>query len=301
MGTIFNLQEYAIQDGEGIRTTVFLKGCPLKCLWCSNPEGQMFYPELMHSTILCKKCGKCFSKCSNKALSYNSKGYPIFKRNICLSCQEKLCEKECPEKAIRIVGKYFSANALYEKVKTNSLFYRNSNGGITLSGGEPFAQPKFVKEFVEICEKMGLSVGVETCGLFNWNEVKEYIGKFDFYYFDIKCMDTKLHKQVTGYGNETILKNLELLSKIDSSKITVTVAVIPFINAFEKTITRIAKLCIGLGISKIRLLPYHSFGKDKYCELNRKYFMKNKLSISDSKLNKFKSIIKDKGIDCWIE
>ena len=125
-GLIFNIQEYAIQDGPGIRTIIFFKGCPLICIWCSNPEGQEYYSELMHSKILCQKCGQCVLACNENAIFYDSNGFPVFERIICKSCEEKTCEQKCPSKAIKITGTYWQTENLYKKIKTNSLFIKKN-------------------------------------------------------------------------------------------------------------------------------------------------------------------------------
>lgn len=300
-GLIFNVQEYGVQDGTGIRTVVFLKGCPLQCQWCSNPEGQNSFPELMHIKTLCKQCKQCLSVCSKDAISFDKDGFPIIKRDICLQCLEKTCAQRCPQRAIKVVGEYWSAKSLYAKVKTYSRFYIHSDGGITLSGGEPFAQPEFVKEFVELCKKIDLSIGFETCGLFDWDKVEDYIDKFDFYYFDIKCLDTKLHQKTTGSENEMIFENLKRLAKLNPSKIIVTIPVVPGVNTNEQMFLETAELCKKLSVSKIRLLPYHSYGKTKYIGLGKEYLMEDNLSVSKLELERFKSIITEKGINCWVE
>ncbi|MBM4054807.1 MAG: glycyl-radical enzyme activating protein [Planctomycetes bacterium] len=301
LGSIFHIQEYSVQDGMGIRTTVFLKGCPLQCRWCANPEGQSPHSELMHSKVLCKKHYYCISKCPHGGVFPGNNGYPEFKREICKSCTERVCERACPERAIRAVGKYWTPESLYKKVSAYSLFYRNSRGGVTLSGGEPFAQPEFVEAFVNICKEAGLSVGVETCGLFDWDRVKTFITKFDFFYFDIKCLDTKIHRIVTGCGNEEILKNLARLAEIDPCKIIVTIPVIPGVNTSEEMVAEIGDHCRKLHIEKIRLLPYHPFGEFKYNALGREYLMPGNLSVNQSYLENYRTILLDKGVDCWIE
>jgi pyruvate formate lyase activating enzyme len=298
---IFDIQEYSIQDGRGIRTTVFLKGCPLRCRWCDNPEGQRPYPELMHARVLCKKHHKCFSGCRNSAIGFDPDGYPVFTRASCQVCTERVCEERCPERAIKIVGRGWTAEALYNRVRAHALFYRNSGGGVTLSGGEPLAQPEFVGEFLNLCEKTELSVGMETCGLFDWDQVKIFIGKFDFIYFDIKCLDTKLHQDVTGCGNEEILHNLTRLAGMNPSKITVTIPVIPGVNTSMEMMGEVAALCHGMSIGKVRLLPYHSFGAFKYEALGREYLMERNLSVDRSLLENYRAVIREKGIDCWIE
>lgn len=298
---IFDIQEYSIQDGAGIRTTVFLKGCPLRCRWCDNPEGQMPYPELMHSRVLCNKYHKCLSGCPNSAIALDSYGYPVFTREICQTCTARGCEERCPERAIKIVGRCWTAEELYDRVSAHALFYRNSGGGVTLSGGEPLAQPEFVEEFLSLCEKTGVSVGVETCGEFDWDKVKAFVDKFDFIYFDIKCLDTKIHQFVTGFGNEAILNNLVRLAKIDPSKVIVTIPVVPGINTSIEMMGEVAELCKMVNIEKVRLLPYHSFGVLKYDALGRQYLMERNLSVERSLLENYRAVMQEKGLGCWIE
>ncbi|AZR73063.1 hypothetical protein BBF96_06490 [Anoxybacter fermentans] len=301
MGMIFNIQDFSVQDGPGIRTTVFLKGCPLRCRWCANPEGQVFHPELMHSRSLCKQCQRCFSLCPNGAISIDREGYPDFQREICRFCQSRECEKACIARAIKFAGELWLVEDLFQKIKTNSLFYRNSEGGVTFSGGEPFAQPEFVREFLSKSEAIGLSVGIETCGFFNWDQVEDFIDKFDFYYFDFKCHDPKLHKKVTGQTNKVILENLRRLAEVASAKIIISIPVIPGVNDSEEMMCYVAGLCKKLNISKIRLLPYHTMGAEKYRELGREYTMEKDLEINPKDLQKFQRLISTQGVDCWIE
>jgi len=291
---IFNIQELSTHDGKGIRTVVFFKGCPLSCLWCANPEGQSFHQEIMHSEILCRHCGKCI--CSPGAISHNSNGYPLIDRNVCLYCKEKICAS-CLAGAVKITGTYYSPEELYKKIKTASLFYKNSGGGITLSGGEPLAQTDFVREFLKYTCKTGMSVGIETCGLFDWHMVEDFIESFDFYYFDIKSLDTEIHRRFTGAGNEKILANLGKLSGISPEKITVSIPLIPGVNTSE--IIAIADYCKRINIKKIRLLPYHILGKGKYNDLGREYLMDDNIYISQTDLHNFHDIIENKGIHCF--
>ncbi len=288
LGLIFNIQDFSVHDGPGIRTVIFLKGCPLRCRWCANPEGQEFFPEIMFSRTLCNRCGKC--ACSCQAVSIGEDSFPVFDRTLCINCLKKCCVEVCCESAIRIAGKYWSPESLYKKVRTNSLFYRNSGGGVTLSGGEPFAQPGFVEEFMEHCEKIGISVGAETCGLFDWDKVKGFIRRLDFLFFDIKCLDNELHRVFTGCGNEHILENLGRLAEIDPSRLIVNITIVHGVNDSEEMLTSVAELCRMKGISKIRLLPCHSLGRGKYMELSRSYVPGSCFDVTLPELEKFKKI-----------
>lgn len=301
LGLIFNIQDFSVQDGPGIRTVVFLKGCLLRCRWCANPEGQEFYPEIIFSRTLCSGCRKCASSCPNSAVSKDEDGFPVFFRELCRNCLKTQCLEACNTGAIKIIGKYWSAEALYKRVKTNSLFYRNSRGGVTLSGGEPFAQPEFVREFLGQCEKTGISVGAETCGLFDWNKVRNFIDKIDFFFFDIKSLDAKQHKFFTGSGNEIILENLRHLADIEPTKLVVNITIVRSVNDSEEMLISTAELCKRNNISKLRLLPCHSLGKEKYLELGRSYVPGSNFDVNRSELERFKEIIISRGIDCWIE
>jgi pyruvate formate lyase activating enzyme len=301
---IFDIQDLSVQDGPGIRTTVFMKGCPLKCKWCSNPEGQKPYPELMHINALCKKSYHCLSACPYKSVSIESaskNNFPKFERDKCKDCETRKCINSCPSNAIKFAGKYISLEELIKRVKPNLSYYKNSGGGVTFSGGEPFLQTGFIKEFIEHTFSFGLSVGVETCGMFDWSEVREIADKFDFFYFDFKCMDSDIHKNVTGSSNEKILTNLKNLAENYSEKITISVPVIPGVNDSEMQIKAIAEYCKSIEIKNLRLLPYHSLGSGKYYDLGREYTMNQDLSVPANQLNEFKSLFESYGIFCNVE
>jgi len=297
-GLIFDIQDYGVADGPGVRTVVFLKGCLLRCPWCANPEGQRQEAELMHSRHRCRKCHGCMEACSKNAISINQDGFPIFDRRICLKCKDKSCATVCSAKASRIVGSSTRAGDLYNRVKQSSLFFRNSGGGVTLSGGEPLLQGAFVRDFLRECGKTGLSVGVESCGMFDWEGVEPFIGQFDFFYFDLKCMELMLHQKFIGAENKKILVNLETLARTAADKITVTIPVIPGFNDTEENIRMTARCCKQLRIKRIRLLPYHSMGAGKYEELGRDYPMNDKAALSSGLLEELKIIVTDEGIAC---
>lgn len=290
-----------MQDGTGIRTTVFMKGCPLRCRWCSNPEGQEFFPELMHPRSLCRKCGRCTAACLRGAVSVNKEGFPFFQRELCRTCAGKECERECPRRALRIAGEEWTAEALLKKVRTNALFFRNSGGGVTLSGGEPLFQPEFVGEFLSRSQDVGLSVGLETSGFFEWEKVRDFMPLFDFIYFDLKCPDPELHRRVTGCALEPILTNLQLLAEELPGRITVSIPLVPGVNTSDEMIAGTAEICARCGIRKVRLLPCHAYGAGKYEELGRKYPMSGPLSPDPSLLARCGAILAERGLFCGEE
>lgn len=299
---IFDIQDLSVQDGPGIRTTVFMKGCPLKCKWCANPEGQKPFSEIMHLSVLCNKNYNCIPACPNDAISKSSdEGSPVFNRIKCKTCTTLECVDSCPTFAIKLTGKYITLGELMSKIKPNIPYYKNSGGGVTFSGGEPLLQTEFIGKFLSETYRYGLSVGVETCGMFDWSEVRDFIDKFEFYYYDLKCMDSEIHKEVTGSSNATILANLKYLAAKHADKIIISVPVIPCVNDTSEQIKSIADYCNSLGVNKLRLLPYHSLGENKYFDLGRDYLMDKNISVSLNQLNVFKSLVESCGIKCWLE
>jgi|WetSurMetagenome_2_1015567.scaffolds.fasta_scaffold110694_2 pyruvate formate lyase activating enzyme len=300
-GLIMNIQDLSFQDGPGIRTTIFLKGCPLKCHWCSNPEGQNILPEIMHNEILCKKSYVCKSVCPHNAININNDNYPDFDREKCKICETRDCVDACNNSALKIVGTYFTIDEILKKIIPNVRFYKNSGGGLTLSGGEPLAQPDFVKEIIRKSSEYNLSIGIETCGFFNWSEVEDFIDKFEFIYFDLKCIDEKSYLKFTGVNEKIILENLTKIANKNSSKIIITIPIIPNINDSAGMMKKVTGLCKNLGINKIRLLPYHSFGKGKYKDLGREYKFEVTRELNKFDLINMKEYAVNAGFECWVE
>ncbi len=294
--TIFNIQDYCVDDGTGIRTVVFFKGCYLQCIWCSNPESQLFEPEIFYSEIKCKRCRKCEKACTYSSIDFSNLECPIINRKKCSICESKICTQVCPENALRTVGYSISVLDLFERVKKNSLLFRNSGGGITLSGGEPLAHTDFIREFLKKTMAIGFSVGIETCGFFDWRKVADFIQKIDFFFFDLKIMDAKLHKELTGVNNEKIHMNLKKLSQIDVNKITISVPIIPRINDDLENIKKTINFCTELGIKKIRFLKYHEWGKGKYEELGRQYSLKIHSESQENGLRTFETLAREAGL-----
>jgi pyruvate formate lyase activating enzyme len=297
---IFDLQDYCVDDGPGIRTVVFFKGCYLRCRWCSNPESQLFESEIFYSGINCKKCRKCEKACPYFSIDFSNLEFPLINRKNCSTCESKACTKVCPENALRTVGYPITVLDLFERVKTNSLLFRNSGGGITLSGGEPLAHADFIREFLKKTMTIGFSVGIETCGFFNWEKIVDFIPNIDFFFFDLKIMDSKLHKTLTGVNNEKIHLNLKKLSQNDVKKITISVPIVPGINDYLENIKNTVNLCTKFGIKKIRFLKYHEWGRGKYEELGRQYLLNRKLKLQENGLKTFEILAREAGLQVTI-
>lgn len=266
-GTVFNIQPYSLHDGPGIRTVVFLKGCPLRCIWCANPESQRTVPEIYFDKDKCiaeKGCNWCNGKCPTNAINSSIN----FEK--CTNCL--ICSKFCPSKALSVYGKTTSVSDVMQEVESQQAFYRHGSGGITLSGGEPLMQGDFAVEILKTARKNRIHTAIETCGYCS-EEVILSAGEYlDYIMYDIKLFDDEKHKKYTGVSNEKIIRNLELLfKKFPKTPKLIRTPVIPTVNDNEKEITAIKKFLSKFDNYTYELLPYHRFGQKKYTMLGRDY------------------------------
>jgi len=256
-GMIFDIEEFAIYDGPGIRTAVFLKGCPLRCIWCHNPEGLTKKSELTIKTAMCNHCGKCEIVCKY-----------AFNHELCSACGR--CIDECPKHIRKISGYEITAGELANKLKKNSDFYKTSGGGVTISGGEPFYQSGFL--FALLSELNGIHKAIETSGYTSGGIFTESLNYVDLYIMDIKHTDPAIHKKITGVDSRRILENLEILKK-SGKPFIIRIPLIPGINDGDENLRRTAELLKGSGnLVKVELLPYNKFTKTKYTSLGREYY-----------------------------
>ncbi|WP_144351231.1 glycyl-radical enzyme activating protein [Sporomusa termitida] len=260
-GNIFQIQRWSINDGEGIRSTVFFKGCPLRCKWCSNPESWQGKPEVLFFHEKCIACKRCLPVCSQGAIS--PAGNIIrFAREKCSGCAG--CCEVCPTGARKLIGAAVTVEDVLKVVKRDTVFYRESGGGVTFSGGEPFAQPGFLQQLAAACSQLGIDTAVETSGYFDFEQVKDIFAYLDCVFVDIKHMDDAVHMQMTGVSNRKILANIAQISKLHPH----TIVRVPFIAEVNANEQNIKKMCDYLKnntrVAGVELLPYHDFGQSKY-------------------------------------
>lgn len=267
-GIIFNIQGYCIHDGPGIRTTVFLKGCPLRCVWCQNPESHSFYPELLFAEEKCTACGQCVPVCPNGAIRMHGKASQT-NRGLCKA--SRLCVEACPSEARAIIGRRVTADEVFKEVAADALFYQESGGGVTLSGGEPLAQPEFAAGILKKCRDAGFHTALDTCGYASWTTTKEVLRHVNLVLFDFKHMNPEMHAKYTGVSNERILQNAERIHHEMSIPMRARVTLVPGFNDSPENLEATARF-ISEKLSNavpVHLLPYHRLGEAKWRRLDR--------------------------------
>jgi len=285
-GIIFDVKKYAIHDGPGIRTTVFLKGCPLTCWWCHNPEGQSPKKELFYNAKKClEDCSDCVNVCPNQAITQNNKGISIDKSK-CLLTGE--CAQACPTQALKIIGQEISVDELMKEIEKDQIFYKNSNGGVTFSGGEPLMQIDFLDAVLKKCNLQDIHTVIDTCGYSPFENFEKIMDKVNLFLYDLKMMDNEKHTKSTGVSNHLILENLKKLAK-SGKKIYIRIPLIPDLNESEENAQKTADFLRTLpGINKINLLPFHKAGAQKYSHLKKQ--VKNIQPLSEDKIKKLQKI-----------
>ncbi len=270
-GTIFDIQRFSVHDGPGIRTTVFMKGCPLRCKWCHNPEGLCRSLQLQFFEEKCIGCSSCGKRDS-------------------LSDAEK-----CPAEALKICGRQVDENEIISEILKDRIFYAD-NGGVTFSGGECLLQADFVASVLARAKVLGLHTAVDTSGCVPWSEIEKTLDCCDLYLYDVKCITPSVHKEYTGVDNSLILENLSRLSNVGKD-IWVRVPVIPDFNNNESEMSAIAELAASLSsVSQVTLMPYHTLGASKYKTLGMEYPYDTAKKISPEELESYRKIFVDRKI-----
>ena len=266
-GMIYNIQRMSIQDGPGLRTTVFLKGCPLRCIWCSNPESQLVRPQVMCFENLCSGCGNCMNVCPEGAVIPLD---GVFGRDTgkCTDCGA--CVASCPTEAREMSGEMMNVEQVMEVVRKDSLFYENSGGGVTFGGGEPTAGGQFFLDLLQESFNQGYHITVDTCGVCPEERFDKTIELADLFLFDCKHMDPVQHKELTGMDNTLILRNMR--AALSSNKeVRIRMPLMPNMNDSEENIAALASFLNEYGKKKVEVMPYHAFGKGKYAALGMTY------------------------------
>jgi pyruvate formate lyase activating enzyme len=297
-GWIFNLQRYSIHDGPGIRTTVYLKGCPLQCAWCCNPESQSRKPEIIYWQERCMRCGTCLEVCPQGAVIEIEGGWKQVDRSRCDTCG--LCVEECYSGALEIVGSYRTSGEILRLVEEDRPFYDESGGGMTLSGGEPLAQPQFTLSLLQGASMRGIHTAIETSGHAPWGVWASILPYLDLILYDLKEVDPVRHARYTGVDNAIILENLNRLAETDVP-IIVRRPVIPGTNDSEESMAALGEFVRELKtIRQVDLLPYHRLGLGKYERLGQEYALAHEPTLKNEALSGLQDILLSYGLDVQI-
>ena len=294
---VLSIARMTTHNGPGLRTLILFKGCPLRCLWCSTPESQKSEPEIAVYPGKCILCGQCVPVCSKKAIKIFDETINI-ERSLCDACGK--CAQECYAGAIKNLGQSMSVGELLEEVKKDSVIYKQSHGGVTISGGEPLLNPTFANQLLEAFKEEDINVGVDTCGYVPWAYIEPLLPYIDFFLWDIKHMNPEKHKELTGASNELILNNVRSVSE-RNVPLYIRVPVIPGYNDSEGNIRALCEFSQGLHSAvEVDLLPLHHLGEVRYRSLDRPYPIANITLIPDVVLQTIKRMIESFGLKCDI-
>lgn len=309
-GTIFDLKKYSINDGPGIRTTVFFNGCPLSCLWCHNPESQSLTPELLYRAGRCLRCGACIEVCPEGAISESNFSRNLKAENLetfdsiitdrtkCTRCET--CIDTCYSGAREFAGRQVTVDEVMSEIKRDIPFYDESGGGVTFSGGEPLMQPTFLSALLKECKKHEIHTVVDTSGFANWKIFEQIRADVHLFLYDLKHMDSVRHREVTGVPNEGILENLRRLSAV-GAKCIIRIPLIPGINDDEKNLAESGKFLAGLSnVESVELMGYHDIAQAKYEALDREYLLTGTQPPTDAEMHYAANILQSFGLSVVI-
>jgi pyruvate formate lyase activating enzyme len=266
VGSVFDIKRFALHDGPGIRTTVFLKGCPMRCLWCHNPESQRREADLLMRADRCVGCGACVSACPEEAVRIEA-GVAVTNRGRCVGCGA--CVPACPVGAREVLGRTRTVDEVLAEIEKDVLFYDESGGGVTLSGGEPLAQPEFTLALLQACRERGIHTAVDTCGVAPAEVVERVAETADLFLYDVKTLDPARHVELTGVDVTPVLENLRRLVE-RGCRVWARVPLIPGINDAPDELSRVGEWIASLhGVEAMQILPYHRAGLEKLERLGR--------------------------------
>lgn len=289
---IFNIQKYNLYDGPGIRTLVFFKGCPLRCQWCSNPEGQLRAYQLLYKKDRCVDCGACVTACPAGVHVMTGQGHVIDRKAECIGC--RACEEACIQKALSVTGEYRTISDIMSVIEEDAPFYQSSGGGVTLGGGEVLMQPEAAINLLTACRHRGINTAIETCGYAKQDVIRRVAEVTDLFLFDLKHMDPERHHQLTGVRNELILENLKWLLE-NRYNVKIRVPLLKGVNDGEGDLEAMMRFLAPYrdhrNCKGVDLLPYHKLGVNKYAQLDMKYPLHGDPALSEADLARVEGFI----------
>jgi pyruvate formate lyase activating enzyme len=298
--TIVNIQRFSLHDGPGIRTVVFFKGCPLRCRWCANPECISPAPQLGFSKVLCDRCGDCLSACPESAITAGRDGTLRIDRRRCTNCGH--CIDVCPRKALAIYGREIALEELFEEVGRDRSFYNHSGGGVTASGGEATLHADYVIALFKLCREAGITTAIETCGHVDPARFQKVLEYTDFVLYDLKMLDSRRHRELTGRSNALILRNATTLVEW-GVRAQFRMPLVPGLNDDAENIAATTAFLKKLGqdaARSIELIPYHRLGTGKYEALGRAYSLAGLEAAGHETIDLASKRFEEQGINCLV-
>ncbi len=296
-GVVFDVRRYSVHDGPGIRTTVFLKGCPLNCWWCHNPESQRFAPQVVFRENRCTRCGICQDACTQNAIIWQG-DMLVTETEYCTECGD--CAAVCPSQARELAGKRFGADELVQLIRRDVTFYDESSGGVTFSGGEPLIQADFLREVLQACRQEEIHTALDTCGYAPWKVLDYLRQNVDLFLYDLKIIDEVKHRKYTGVSNRVILENLQKLAEAGHA----VILRFPLIPGFTDSVENIHQIGEFAGalpnILRIDILPYHDTARLKYLRMGMRYGLPEDAAIKEEQIITAERILTEYGLETKI-